>query len=102
MMTVTPCLTLLEQHLLDLAGRAGVEAGERFVENDEVRVVHQGAGERHLLQHALGEAAAALMGMRAEAEPLDQLAWRGLCGAVGIDCQRPATNSRYSSGVSRS
>ena len=54
----------LAQHVLDLPRRAGVEAGERLVENDELRVVHQRAGERHLLPHALGEAFAALVGVR--------------------------------------
>ena len=69
---------LVEQHLLDLPGRAGVEAGQRLVEDDQFRIVDEGAGERDLLQHALGEAAAALMRVRGEAEPFDQLGGAGL------------------------
>ena len=63
---------LFEQHLLDLPGRAGVEAGQRLVEDDELGIVDEGAGEGDLLQHALGEAAAALVGVRGEAEPADE------------------------------
>ena len=54
----------LAQHVLDLARGAGIEPGQRLVENDDARVVHQRAGERHLLAHALGKALAALIGMR--------------------------------------
>ena len=64
MMTVRPACDVLAQHGLDLARGAGIEPGERLVEDDEPRLVHQRAGERHLLAHALGEAFAALMRMR--------------------------------------
>ncbi len=74
MMTVPPARDALAQHVLDLARGAGVEAGQRLVEDDQARVVHQRAGERHLLAHALGEALAALVRVRREAEPVDQLA----------------------------
>ena len=43
----------LPQHVLDLTGRARIKPGERLVENDELRLMHQGAGERHLLAHSL-------------------------------------------------
>ena len=42
----------LAQHVLDLAGAASIEAGERLVEDDQSRIVHQRAGERHFLLHA--------------------------------------------------
>ena len=92
----------LAQHVLDLPRRAGVEAGQRLVEDDQPRLVHQRAGERHLLPHALGEALAALVGVRREAEPADQFVRRALRRACGSMPQRPATNSRYSKGVSLS
>jgi hypothetical protein len=62
------------QHVLDLARGAGIEPGERLVENDEKRVMHQCAGERHFLAHAFGESLAALARMRREPEPIEQLA----------------------------
>ena len=73
MMTVPPARDALAQHVLDLARGAGVEAGQRLVEDDQPRVVDQRAGERHLLPHALGEALAALVRVRRKPEPVDQL-----------------------------
>ena len=61
------------QHVLDLAGGAGVEPGERLVENDQPRRVNERAGERHLLAHALGKCFATLARMRAEPEPAEQI-----------------------------
>jgi hypothetical protein len=49
---------VLAQHRLDLARGARIEAGQRLVEDDEVGLVDEGAGERHLLAHPLGEALA--------------------------------------------
>src|SRR4029078_5273182 len=46
---------------LYLAGGAGVETGQRLVEDDQTRVVDQRPGERHLLAHAARETLAALM-----------------------------------------
>jgi hypothetical protein len=54
---------MLAQHGLDLPCGAGVEPGEGLVENDDLGLVHERAGEGHLLAHALGEALAALMGV---------------------------------------
>ena len=90
------------QHVLHLPRGAGVEAGQRLVEDDEARVVDQRAGERHLLAHAAREALAALVGVRTEAEPVDQLARRSCRRRPRRSPHRPATNSRYSSGVSLS
>ena len=61
------------EHVLDLPRGAGVEAGQRLVEDDQARVVDQRAGQRHLLAHAAREALAALVGVRSEAQPVDQL-----------------------------
>ena len=91
----------LAQHVLDRAGGAGVEAGQRLVEDDQLGIVHQRAGERHLLPHAAGKAFAALMRVRLEAEPADQFA-RARFGEPRSMRQSPATNSRYSNGVSLS
>ena len=65
-------LDLVEQHILDLPGGTGIETGEGFVEDDQPRFVHQGAGQRDLLQHAFGEATAALVGVRGKAKPVEQ------------------------------
>ena len=54
-----------DQQVLHLPGDGGIEPGQRLVEDDELGVVHQRAGKRHLLPHALGEAFAALMRVRA-------------------------------------
>ena len=59
-------LDVLAQHGLDLAGGAGIEAGERLVEDDELGLVHQRAGQRHFLAHAFREAFAAFIGVRSE------------------------------------
>ncbi len=59
----------LAQHAFDLAGGAGIEPGQRLVENDQLRLVNERAGQRHLLPHALGKTFAALVGMRRELEP---------------------------------
>ena len=75
--------TFLE-HVLHLPRRTGVETRERFVENDELRVVHQCAGQRHFLPHAFGEAFAALMRMGRQTEPFNQLG-RAALGRFRVD-----------------
>ena len=97
MMMAPPSAYAFAQHVLDLARGAGVEPGQRLVENDHARVVHQRAGERHLLAHALGKPLAALIGMGGEIEPIEQLACARLCASSGSTPHSPATNSRYSS-----
>src|SRR5262249_11322165 len=64
----------LAQCVLDLTGGPGVEAGERLVEDDQPRIVHERARERQFLLHAAGKSFAALMRVRLKAEPADQLA----------------------------
>ena len=83
-----PLRHALAQHGFDLPRGGGVEAGERLVEDDHARVVHQRAGERHLLAHPLGEALAALVGVAAEFEPVEQLMGARL-GGVGVDAPQP-------------
>ena len=56
------------QQSLDVARGYGVEAGERFIQDDQPRVVHQRSGQRHLLAHALGKSLAALVQMRLQPE----------------------------------
>ena len=92
-----------QQHVLDLARGRGVEPGQRFIEDDQLRVVDQRAGQRHLLPHALGKALAALV-QRAGARPSEskQMARVRFRHSPASMPQRPATNSRYSSGVSLS
>ena len=74
-----------EQHVLHLPRRAGVEPGQRLVEDDQPRVVHQRAGERHLLAHALRHAFAALVRLRHQAEPAEQILGAGV-GQGGRRC----------------
>ena len=78
----------LAQHVLNQAGGAGVEAGERLVEDDQLGIVHQRAGERHLLPHAAGKSLAALMCVRLEAEPADQFA-RARFRRLRVDAPEP-------------
>ena len=47
------------QHAFDLTRRAGVEPGQRFVENDQPRFVNERTGQRNFLPHALGKSFAA-------------------------------------------
>ena len=62
------------QQSLDVTRRQRVEAGERLVEDDQPGIVHQRAGQRHLLAHALGKSLAAFVQMRLEPERDQQLA----------------------------
>ena len=63
----------LAQRILDLTGGPGVEAGERLVEDDQPRIVHERAREGHFLLHAAGKSFAPLVRVRLKAEPADQL-----------------------------
>src|SRR4028118_1242778 len=53
-----------------------VHAGGRLVEEEHLRVVHEGAGEHHAPLHPAGECVRPLVPLLDEAEPLEQL--RGL------------------------
>ena len=46
-----------QRHEFVLHGEAGqrIELAERLVEEEELRIVHEGAGQRHALGHAAGE-----------------------------------------------
>ena len=74
----------LEQHVLHLPRGAGIEAGQRLVQDDQLRIVHERAGERHLLAHALGKAFAAFVGVRVSpSQPISSCA---RCSAMaGVD-----------------
>ena len=43
---------VIQQNILDLARDGGVKAGQRLVENEQLRLVQQAARERRLLLHA--------------------------------------------------
>jgi len=60
----------------------------RAVPESGRRIVHQRAGQRHFLLHAAGKCFAALMGMRLETEPTDQLACARL-GDARVDPPEP-------------
>ena len=88
--------------ILDLARGQRVEPGERLVQDDQARIMHQRAGQRHLLPHALGKSLAALVRDAAPARARPAARARGRSESLGSMPHRPATNSRYSSGVSLS
>jgi len=75
------------QHVLDLAGGAGVKTGQRLVEDDEAGVVDERTGQRHLLAHAAREALATLVLVRPETKPVGKLAG-GLAGGHRIDAPK--------------
>ena len=79
----------LAQHVLDLAGSAGIEAGKRLIENNQSWIVHQRAGERHFLPHAAGKSFAAFVRVRRKAEPADQLA-RARFGHDAVNAPEPS------------
>ena len=69
---------------LDVTRRHSVEAGQRFVEDDQAGVVHERARERDLLAHALGKSFASLVQMRLQPQR-NQQAMRRRFGDGGID-----------------
>ena len=71
-MTVAPWRARSRQKVLHLAGDGGVEPGQRLVEDQELRIVDQGARERRLLLHAARKAFAAGVAVLPEAEPFEQ------------------------------
>ena len=79
-----PARTRSLQQSLDVTRRQRVEAGERLVQDDQPGIVHQRAGQRHLLAHALGKSLAAFVQMRLEPERRQKRLRRG-CGNRGID-----------------
>ena len=46
---------------LDVPRRYRIKARERFIQNDQPRLMHERAGQRHLLPHAFGKSLAALV-----------------------------------------
>jgi len=79
---------LVEQHVLDLPRRSGIESGQRLIQNDEPGIVDQRACQGHLLEHALGKAAAEIVGVRAQSQPVDQLV-RAPFGQRAFDLPEP-------------
>ena len=76
------------QHVLHLPRRARVEAGQRLVEHQETRLVHQRAGERDLLLHPTRKTLAALAPVLPEAERLEQRL-RAFRRAARLDAPQP-------------
>ena len=74
----------ISEQPLDVTGGQRVEAGQRFVENDQPGVVDQCACQRDFLAHALGKAFTAFVQMRFQAERHQQL-MRGGLRDRGID-----------------
>ena len=73
MTTLRPARTLSASTSLTSRADARVETGQRFVENDEPRVVQQRAGQRDLLAHAAREFLAALVRVGLQTEPADEI-----------------------------
>ena len=72
----------LAQHVLDQAGRGGIETGERLVQDDQPRLVHQRSGQRNFLTGAFGQSFAAFLRIGREPEPPDQVACSGVGGVI--------------------
>src|SRR5262249_13158281 len=66
------------QQVLDLARDRRIEAGQRFVEDQQPGIVQERAGERRLLFHAARKTLAALVAVRPQVEALEQLLARSL------------------------
>src|SRR5262249_48913344 len=80
------------QQVLDLARDRGVEAGQRLVEDQQLGIVQERAGERRLLFHAARKALAALVAVRPQVEALEQLLARSR-DALGVHAPEAADES---------
>ena len=61
----------VDDHVLHDLAVDRIETAERLVEEDQLGVVEQGAGELDLLLHALGEVLDLVIGPVVEPEPLE-------------------------------
>ena len=62
----------LRQQLPELAARHRIDAGRRLVEQDDLRLVHQRAGQRQLLLHAAGQLVGQPIAKRRQLRQLEQ------------------------------
>ena len=72
-MMVQPARARSMQQVLHLACNGGIQPGERLIEDQQLRIVDQRAGQRRLLLHAARKTLAALVAMRPQVQPLEQL-----------------------------
>src|SRR5918995_6491539 len=80
-----PQLEELRQQLPELAARHRVDAGRGLVEQDDARLVNQGAGERELLLHAAGQAFREPIAERPQLCEVEQPVASGLVAAQPVD-----------------
>jgi type IV pilus assembly protein PilA len=73
----------IEEDVLHETGGAGVETGERFIEQHDGGLVDERAAERHLLFHAAGKTLDGVVAFFPEAEGLKQFFGAGLAGGRG-------------------
>ena len=68
---------MLQPHQLDphLFAQLGVEIGQRLVEQDDARLVDDGARERHALALAAGQLGGVALGKMRQADQFERLAW---------------------------
>src|SRR5260370_2782864 len=69
--------------VLENEHRSYVEAGERFVQNEHIRIVHKRGDQEDTLAHTLGIRAQRNMPMRKQREKLEERAdfrFHSLCG----------------------
>ncbi len=66
-----------------VAASAGIERGERFIEQEQARLGGQGAGQRHALSLAAGQGAGAVLGVVGQPDPLQPRRGLGTCLATG-------------------
>ncbi len=67
-------LALFLQDLLDQAGADRVQAGERLVDDDQIRLVQEGGDDLRLLLHALAQLLNLLVAMLGQLEPFQPAA----------------------------
>ena len=63
-----PCLVIFANDFPQQDARLGIEAGAGFVEKQDLRIVHHGAGNGEPLHHAAGKSAHHLIGTFREFE----------------------------------
>ena len=73
----------LHELLLQVAPAEGIEGPEGFIEQQQLRLDRQGAGDRHPLAHAAGQFAGQLVAGMAQAHHLDVLLHQGLAVLAG-------------------
>ena len=86
----------LAEQRLDQLGARGIHPGERLVEQEHPRVLHQGAREQRALALAARQLAEVRVGLLGEADPFERAARGGSLIAAGGSHQRPFASAPMS------